>query len=251
MAFLRLFVLVLLAPVLVVQAVRVRRATPRLPGAAGPAKGAVGAGHPLRIAVLGESTVDGVGAPTHAEALTGQLAGLLAEAGREVRWQAVGRTGATARNVLHELVPRLQPADVLVVVLGVNDTLALHSAARFRRELLEVVVAARRRLGDVPVMLAGVPPLGSFPALPRPLQDVLGARASALDRAVRALDRLPAVTYTPFAEDLLSPELFAVDGFHPGPAGYREWARVLAEGLPAVTVRRHSGDPPHPFDQVV
>ncbi|WP_344869079.1 SGNH/GDSL hydrolase family protein [Amycolatopsis ultiminotia] len=249
MAFLRLFVFLLLAPVLAVQAVRVRRATPRLPGAAGPTEGTIGAGVPMRVAVLGESTVDGVGAPTHTEALTGRLAAALAKAvpGREVRWQAVGRTGASAQDVLRELVPRLQAADVLVVALGVNDAMELHSAARFRRDLLAIVVGVRRRLGDVPVVLAGVPPLGSFPALPRPLRDVLGARAAALDQAARELTWLSGVSYVPFAPGLLHDGLFAEDRFHPGPAGYRTWAAALAEGLPAVTVSRHPGEPPPPI----
>lgn len=148
--------------------------------------------------------MDGVGAPTHAEALTGQLADVLAEGGREVRWQAVGRRGATAREVRRELVPRLQPADLLVVVLGVNDTLALRSAARFRRDLLGIVVDARRRIGAVPVVLAGVAPVGRFPALPRPLRDVLGVRSNALDRAARELTRLPRVTHIPFPAGLAS-----------------------------------------------
>ncbi len=89
---------------LAAQAVYVKRTTPRLPGAAGPTDGVVeGAGEPFRLAVLGESTVDGVGAATHEEALTGCLARELANGGRAVRWQAAGRTGANARTVRAEL----------------------------------------------------------------------------------------------------------------------------------------------------
>ncbi|WP_020663291.1 SGNH/GDSL hydrolase family protein [Amycolatopsis benzoatilytica] len=242
MAVLRLFLLFLLTPVLAVQAVRVRRATPRLPGAAGPTAGALGTGPPFRLAVIGESTVDGVGAPTHAEALTGQLASAIAASGRAVRWQALGSTGASARVVLDELVPRIQPADAVVVVLGVNDTLELRSAARYRRDLLKIVIEVRRRIGDVPIVLAGVPPLGSFPSLPRPLRDVLGAWSAALDRAARSLVRLPGVRYVPLASGLLKPDMFASDRFHPGPTGYRAWAAALAKELPAVTAGWHPGE---------
>ena len=70
------------APLLVAQALYVRRTTPRLPGASGPTEGLVpGAGTPWRLAVLGESTVDGVGAASHEEALTGRLAQALARDG--------------------------------------------------------------------------------------------------------------------------------------------------------------------------
>ncbi|MFD2467203.1 SGNH/GDSL hydrolase family protein [Amycolatopsis silviterrae] len=244
MAVLRLFLLFLLAPVLVAQAVRVRRTTPRLPGASGPIEGTHGTGRPLRLTVIGESTVDGVGALTHAEALTGQLAEGLARGhpDREVRWQALGITGASARMVLDELVPRVRPADFVVVVLGVNDTLELHSAARYRRDLLAIIVEVRRRIGDVPVLLAGVPPLASFPSLPRPLRDVLGARSVALDGAARTLTRLPGVAHVPLVPGLLRPGMFAADRFHPGPEGYRAWAAALSEGLPIVTDGWHPGE---------
>ncbi|WP_290050631.1 SGNH/GDSL hydrolase family protein [Amycolatopsis solani] len=218
--------------VLIAQAVYVKRTTPRLPGAAGPTEGLVpGDGEPFRLAVLGESTVDGVGAADHEEALTGCLARELARDGRAVRWQAVGRTGANARTVRAELVPLIRPADLVVVALGVNDTIELRTAPAYRRDLLALVVELRRRLGPVDVVLAGVPPMSRFPALPRPLRDVLSARSSALDAAAAELVRVPGVTHLPMDPALLDPAAFASDRFHPGPAGYARWAQTLADHI--------------------
>ncbi|SEF30782.1 Lysophospholipase L1 [Amycolatopsis pretoriensis] len=215
--------------VILAQALYVKRKTPRLPGAAGPTEGLVpGDGEPFRLAVLGESTVDGVGAATHEEALTGCLARELARGGRAVRWQAAGRTGANARVVRAELVPLLRPADLVVVALGVNDTIELRTAPAYRRDLLELVVEIRRRLGPVDVLLAGVPPMSRFPALPRPLRDVLAARSTALDKAAATLAKLPGVRHVPMDPALLDPAAFASDNFHPGPAGYARWARHLS-----------------------
>ncbi|MFD8493834.1 SGNH/GDSL hydrolase family protein [Amycolatopsis sp. NPDC059657] len=226
----RVLTAVLLAPVLFAQALHVRRVTPKLPGASGPVTGSVPGGDPLRLLVLGESTVDGVGAASHEEALTGQLALALAErTGRGVRWQAVGRTGANARVVLAELLPAAEPADLVVIALGVNDTIELHSAGRYRRDLLRLVVAVRRELGPVPVLLAGVPPMDRFPVLPQPLRAVLGARSAALDEAAARLTRVPGVGHAPMPSEILSGDLFAEDGFHPGPTGYRDWATQLAQ----------------------
>ncbi|WP_370945307.1 SGNH/GDSL hydrolase family protein [Amycolatopsis sp. cg5] len=225
---------VALAPVLLAQALHVRRVTPRLPGASGPVTGSVPGGDPLRLLVLGESTVDGVGAATHEEALTGQFAAALAErTGRGVRWQAVGRTGANARVVLEELLPSAEPADLVVIALGVNDTIELHSAARYRRDLLRLVIAVRRELGQVPVLLAGVPPMDKFPVLPQPLRAVLGARSAALDAAAVRLTRVPGVDHARMPSEILEDDLFAEDGFHPGPTGYRHWAAQLAETVTA------------------
>src|SRR5688572_32862116 len=79
-----------LLPILWLQGRHVRRITPRLPEAAGPTLGTIaGAGRPLRLLVIGESTVAGVGAPDHAHALTGQIAASLAtRTGRGVHWHA-------------------------------------------------------------------------------------------------------------------------------------------------------------------
>jgi lysophospholipase L1-like esterase len=221
-----------LAPVLAVQGVRVRRGTPRLPGASGPTEGtAAGTGPRLRLLVFGESTVDGVGAADHEEALTGQLAAAVAAVtGRQVRWRAAGRTGADARLLRERLLDRAtaEPADVVVIALGVNDTLALHSPGRYRRDLLRLVIALRRRLGPVPIVLAGVPPMERFPVLPQPLRAVLGLRAHALDAAAAALAVLPGVRHAPMPLDEIPPDAFAADGFHPGPTAYRIWASQLA-----------------------
>ncbi|GAB3584206.1 SGNH/GDSL hydrolase family protein [Amycolatopsis endophytica] len=187
---------------------------------------------PLRLLVIGESTVDGVGAETHEEALTGQLASALARRwGRGIDWRVAGRTGANARTVAAELLAEAcrEPADLVVVALGVNDTIEMRSANRYRRDLLALVVAVRRALGPVPVLLAGVPPLGAFPSLPQPLRLVLGLRGAALDASAAALAALPGVTYCAVPREVVNPDLFAADGFHPGPAGYRRWAEKLAE----------------------
>jgi lysophospholipase L1-like esterase len=221
--------------VILAQALYVKRTTPRLPGAAGPTEGLVpGDGEPFRLAVLGESTVDGVGAADHEEALTGCLARELARDGGAVRWQAVGRTGANARTVRAELAPLLRPADLVVIALGVNDTIELRTTAAYRRDLLTLVLDLRR-LGPVDVLLAGVPPMSRFPALPRPLRDVLAARSAALDAAAAAVARVPGVTHVPMDPVLLDPAAFASDRFHPGPAGYARWARTLADALPVIS----------------
>src|SRR3712207_2884569 len=81
-----------LLPLLFVQGKGVRRRTPRLPDAAGPVEGTVPGAEPaVRLVVIGESTVAGIGAATHQTALTGCVAAALARrTGRAVRWRAAG-----------------------------------------------------------------------------------------------------------------------------------------------------------------
>lgn len=226
-----------LAPLLAAQGRAVRRNTPQLPGAAGPSTGEVAGPAPaLRLLVIGESTVAGVGAPSHAEALGGQLAAALAaELGRAVAWRAAGEIGLTASAVRRRLVPALpaEPVDAALLALGVNDTLRLRSAARWTADLMALTAELRERAGPAPVFLAAAPPMGRFPALPQPLRAVLGLRARLLNAAAAELaPRLHDVTFLPITVPV-TPAIFCADGFHPGPEGYLQWGALLAAGMAA------------------
>jgi len=236
--------LVLLGPVLLVQGRRVRRVTPRLPQAAGPQEGTIGAGPaPLRLVVVGESTAMGVGVAEHAVGLAGQTARALGIAmGRPVHWRVLGRSGATARALLNEFIEPAPPldADVVVVILGVNDTLGFSSPGRWTAALDRLLRSLRRRSRTAPVVLAAVPPMQHFPALPSPLRQVLGLRASVLDRAaIRWAAARPAVAHVPYpsAERREIPEIFCSDGFHPSAMGYERWSAPLAGAAAALLQR--------------
>ena len=222
-----------LLPILWLQGRHVRRQTPRLPEAAGPTVGTVpGTGVPLRLLVIGESTVAGVGAPDHEQALTGQIAAsLAARTGRTVHWHAIGKIGVTAHMARTLLVSRVPeaPVDIIVIALGVNDVLQFHSPARWTHDLMHLIADVRRRVGPAPVVLASVPPMGRFPAFPQPLRGVLGLRADALDRALkRAVSMFAQVAHSPARLDPAQ-DLFGADRFHPSVQGYLRWGTQIAE----------------------
>ncbi|NJN14814.1 MAG: SGNH/GDSL hydrolase family protein [Oscillochloris sp.] len=224
-----------LGPLLLYQGRMVRRNTPQLPGAAGPSAGLVDAsGPPLHFLILGESTVAGVGAATHADGLAGRTAEALAvQLGRAVRWRAEGRIGMTASSTRRILVPNLppEPVDVALLALGVNDSLKLRSPERWVADLRALVAALRERVGPARVFLAAVPPLARFPALPQPLRAVLGLRARLLDAAAADLaPKLAAVVHLPITIPV-TPDQFCADRFHPGPAGYARWGELLGAGM--------------------
>lgn len=231
----------LLAPVLFVQGRWVRRVTPRLPQAAGPREGTTGAGaHPIRLLLVGESPAMGVGVPDHAAGLVGQTALALASAaGRAVSWRVLGRSGASARNLLDEFIAPAAPidADVVVVVLGVNDTISLSSPAQWIGALDSLLESLRRRALAVPVVLAAVPPMQYFPAIPPPLRQALGLRSHLLDRAaVKWARARRAVAHVPHprAPHADVSEAFCSDGFHPSAIGYEHWGAALASAAAAL-----------------
>ena len=222
-----------LSPWLLLQGLRVRRNTPRLDPATGPTSGTCAGPSqlpPLRLLVFGESTVAGVGAANHEQALTGQLASQVAGlTGRSVAWLACGLSGASVSKAGTILLPRIapEPVDLLLLVFGVNDVLEHTRPARYARDLQALIGALRARVGNAPALIAAAPPMASFPSLPRPLNTYLGARAALLNGAIRKLpiERTALVA----ALDRIEPELFATDGFHPSPAGYAVWSASLAQ----------------------
>jgi lysophospholipase L1-like esterase len=231
-----------LLPFVRAQGQRVRESLSRVAGASGPCTGVVHrAGLPVRLLVFGESTAASVGAPTHEEGLAGQVARTCAErTGRSVHWRAHGQRGVTARAACDRLLPTLPRASshAAVVALGVSDVIQLHSPLRWRRDLERLVANLRARTDHPPVIVAGMPPIGRFPALPEPLRSVLAWRGRLLDRAARHVaSSTRTVTYVaaPIPKDR---EAFCPDGVHPAPPGYAVWGASLGRAVAKVLAPR-------------
>jgi lysophospholipase L1-like esterase len=228
-----------LLPLAWAQGSATRRRVPRLPAANPPHDGKVpGVGAPIRVVGIGESSVSGVGLSRGDETVTAVTARALARrTGRPAAWRACGLSGATVRDALQRLLPDIavEPVDLFIVAFGVNDATSYRSPSAFADDLTELVTAARNRLGDAPVVIGGVAPLVSFPALPWPLRSVLGWRSTALQAAADQLaERLPRVVVERFSAPL-RPDLFAPDGFHPNSEAHSLWGeKIAALALPLV-----------------
>jgi lysophospholipase L1-like esterase len=221
-------------PVLLTQGLRVRRETLRLPDADG-LTGAVGEGEPLNLVVLGDSVAAGVGVDHHRDTLAGHLSRRLADSrARAVCWHVVARTGATAGDALGLAAQSsaLADADVVLVSIGVNDTKNLHPDRRWRTELAALLDHVLAVSPTVEVVLIGVPPMEAFPALPRALATLMGARARRLDAIGRAVAaERPRVRRIELTLEQ-GEGLFAADGFHPSAVVHER----LAEQISAVLV---------------
>lgn len=219
-------------PLVPFQGAWVTRTVPRLAEAAG-TSGTVGHGpRRMKVVALGDSVTAGYGIEHHCDSVAGALAARLADRyAATVTWEVRAVSGYTAGQALTLVGPEaLADADLVFVSVGVNDVKNLHCVARFRRELGALFDAVLTAAPHASVCLLGIPPLESFPALPRPLADVLGRRGRTFD-AVGAsvvaarLRALRIVTYEP-----LGKEMFAADGFHPSKRLHAAFAdAVLAQ----------------------
>jgi lysophospholipase L1-like esterase len=222
---------VVLGPLLVAQALRLRRTVVELPEAVGERESTAGAGTPrLRLLIAGDSSAAGVGAATQDRALAAQLAIALAEAvGGAVRWQLVAQTGARSEDVLHLLMRgRLHRADIGVVVVGVNDITKEVPLSHALRKRGEIAALLRRRARVKHVLFPALPEMERFPALPQPLAWYAGRHARRNNAAQAAwAARQPGVSHVAM-DGVLDPRLMADDGFHPAPPLYARVAERLA-----------------------
>lgn len=232
------FAKIALAPLLLWQGAKVRRVALRLPEATGARSGLAGAGElKLRLLIVGDSSAAGVGAQTQGEALAGRLSqALAARLGGGIHWQLVAKTGHLSADALAHLhAAEVQPADVLVTALGVNDVVGQVAPRRWLQTLAQIDALARERAGVRYTLHSAVPPMHAFPLLPQPLRWLMGAHALRMNRALgRALMQEPARGMQALPAHLHGREaarLMARDGFHPGPAGYALWAETLAERI--------------------
>ena len=212
---------------------------PLLEEAAGPKFGVADAGGtggvPLRLLVIGESTVAGTGAPTHDVALTGQLAaGLSTRRHRPVAWEAEGSNGATMERIRREVLGLIQERDpdIVVVAAGANDAMIGRLPGHWGSDLRSVLVDFIEPGGPREIVVAGVPPFRNFPALPVPLNEFLERRARRLDAVSARICAELGVGFVGFAGDPpLGEDFFASDHFHPSVVGYGHWAAFLLNEL--------------------
>ena len=193
-----------------------------------------------RLVWLGDSTVVGEGATSAAGALPSHVQDGLGRPDAALTVLAV--SGARAVDVLVHQVPKVAAAhpDLVLVEVGANDTIRFTGAGDFQRAYETLVRALPR---GVPVVLLGVPDMGSIARFAQPLRAVAGRRGRHLDAVVRRVAADTGAVYVDIAGPTGPPfrrdpgRYFSADDFHPSGAGYGLWAeavlRVLRqEGLP-------------------
>jgi lysophospholipase L1-like esterase len=212
---------VLLAPVVLAQASRLRRTTPLLDAPDGERVGGTG---DLRLVVVGDSTAVGTGTESLDDALPGRLGKRLG-----ARWRAVGRNGATAADVLRDHIDEAAggPADVAVLLVGWNDAMKLRSGRAFARDLGALIDRLRAASPEGRIVVVAPPVFARFTALPQPLRRALGAHAAGLTRVAASVAADRGVALAPGFDGAS----VASDGFHPDGRGYESMAAVIAEAL--------------------
>lgn len=172
--------------------------------------------------VLGDSTAQGLGAPTPDDGYVGQvLAALRQRTGQPWRVLNLSVSGSLTRDVTGTQLPRVPAgADLVTCGIGVNDILYT-SPGKLFADLRTLIAAlpARTVLLDLPVPGGcwGFVGRASVPYVNR-INRTIRQAAATRDLPVAAISAHFTPPWT---------GKFASDCFHPSQDGYRDWARAL------------------------
>ena len=252
---------VLLAPIYLYQGRKIKRDTVRLPEPNGERHGQVQLNdaieslkeahkRTLNLMVVGDSAAAGVGSETQQEALVGNLIPVLTQQSAIqnqfdiLNWSLQATTGHTSFDILRRLYVLLapsQPVDVMVLSVGVNDTTSKVSVDKWQQQIENIIAIAQRKFGVRELIFLSLPPMAQMPAIPAPLSNFVGAKASILDKTLQQVCAAhDSVTYmaTDFPRMIAEHSngtpidikvMFASDGFHPSSLMYGYWAQQLSE----------------------
>lgn len=209
------------------------------PATGGPA----GAGRPLTLVMLGDSTSVGYGTQSPDELPGVILArGVARHLNRPVRMRSVGLTGARTSDLARQLeICLAERPDIAVILIGANDLRDMVPPWRSAALLGETVTTLTAK--GIPVVAGTCPDFGVIIGIPQPLRGILGTWSTGLaslqHRAVTdaggATVPLGRLVGPQFAG---KPEMFARDHFHPSGAGYD---RAMAAMLPTVIGELEAG----------
>ena len=252
---------VLLAPVYLYQGRKIKRDTVRLPEPNGERHGQVQLSNvlespkdarkqTLNLMIVGDSAAAGVGSETQQETLVGNLIPVLTQQSAiqnqfdTLNWSLQATTGHTSFDILRRLyvLPApSQPVDMMVLSVGVNDTTSKVSVDKWQQQIEDIIAIAQRKFGVQELIFLSLPPMAQMPAIPAPLNNFVGAKASILDKILQqvcaANDRVTymATDFPRMIEEHANGTpidikvMFASDGFHPSSLMYGYWAQQLSE----------------------
>jgi len=223
--------IVLLMPILLIQALWTRFSIIRLPEPSGERSGLCGSGAQLKLLVIGDSAAAGVGVTRQVNALSGKLSSHLA-LNYVVDWQLIAQTGFTTTDVLAELkaLPK-QTADVVLLSVGVNDVTHLTNNKVWQDNLAALVELLTDKFSATKVIFSSIPPMHLFSGLPQPLRWWLGKRAKRLNQLMELATNDSPNCSVLTVDIPFSAKYLAKDNFHPSQYAYQLWAEQAAKAI--------------------
>ncbi len=234
------FLMLLTAPIWLLQAIYVRKVAIRLPEA----NKTLFNSHqpstsPTQFYVLGDSVAAGVGVECISNSLGGQVKlKLSTKLNKEIAWSVHAQSGDKISDLSRKIkLINITEDSFFLISIGVNDVTKFTSIEQWRNDLIKLLdVITQRKLQDSvnnqqKIVVLAIPPIEQFPLIPFPLSTVLGTRAKKLNKETSEIvSNYHRVHFLPLNVEV-DPTLFAEDGFHPSSKGCRLLSQPVAEIL--------------------
>ncbi|MEP2026611.1 MAG: SGNH/GDSL hydrolase family protein [Reichenbachiella sp.] len=233
-----------LLPLLYLQGRRVKKSIPDLPEAKEPS-GVSGFSEcpKMKILIIGESTMAGVGVENHRDGFAGTLADELANKLKScVHWTVHAKSGITVGRMSEELLIQIEDNDWDLVVVGIggNDAFKLNNPIRWKSQIREFINQLNCRFPQVPIVFTNMPPIKEFPAFTPLMKWTIGNLVELLGEALD--DVVGEFNQVYYSSEVISIEnwvkeynlssdisLYFSDGVHPSQLTYQTLAKQLVE----------------------
>ena len=229
-------------PLLYFQGKKIKRTIPDLPDATDNI-GSIELSHQETRSVLflGESTIAGVGAPSHKGGFVGFMASGLAELWQtNIDYDVIATSGWRAKELADEVAKYKinKKYDLIVIGLGGNDTFQFTSPENWLKEIKRLIANIKSQDQSAPIVFCNLPPTSDFLAFTPLLRKVMGNMTELLRVSLsEKLDEMDNVFFNQEKVSLSSwtgryqldpdPSIYFSDGVHPSVLTYRIWAEEM------------------------
>lgn len=247
-------------PIIYVQGQMIKKTVPKLPEATG-IEGhlSIDSEKNIRLLCIGESSMAGVGADIHEEAIGGTIAKeLSSKLNSNVYWRVYARNGYTAKRVRFKILPKITERnfDIIVIALGANDAFAFNSPKTWRKNIVSLLKDTQALFPETPIVFMNMPPIKEFPAFSKLIQFSVG---NLVDMYGEDLDQIcQQLEEVYFSKELIRMETwqekyqihgtasdFFSDGVHPSKLTYQVWAKDVAEFIIKENILRSDSSQKH------
>ncbi len=234
-----------LLPLMYYHGEKIRHSVPELPEAKGvEGEIRINTDQVFRLLTIGESTIAGIGAPTHEEAFTGSLAKKLTEKWQKnIHWKVYARSGYTAKRVYTKILPKITETeiDLIVIGLGGNDAFTLNRPWQWKKDIRLIIKDLQGRFGKkTPIFFTNMPPIKEFPAFTPLIKFVIGNLVEILGKTLEkeiaehenVFYNAEIITLDAWSKQQnlqLSANQYFSDGVHPSVLTYKSWAGEMSE----------------------
>ncbi len=246
--FLYLIYLLLLFPLLPIvlyQAIRVKKTVPKI--AEAEKLDSITKNSKHNILLLGESAFAGVGVKSNLQGISGKFAKYLKSySKKKVSWQLFAKNGYTVNDINDKILTRLEAGiklkkvSLIVIGIGGNDAFQMNAPLVFTKNIKAMITILQNEFSGIPIVFANMPPVYEFPAFTRLMQFFLGGMVKLYRKELIKIsnkfegvyfyaDRIHFATWQAKAPEGTKIEELFSDGVHPSALAYQIWAKELFE----------------------